>query len=281
MKESYNCGPLVLYMLGILKIESYTQLKDDPGLCIQNQGTYPYIMQQLIEKLKSVECSWFYVNESYKTYIPSIELYLRNMSNAMEQREYATIILFLSTSRVLNPIHGYMDQPKQDKFSPPRKFNTGHYCILLYKKNEVYIIDPFINPDTCTTLYNCVTFNTNIKLIPIDEYNANWTDFLIFHEDNTKKCRVVGTEITQIYNTEPYIDELMYNIKFDNNDDEYDIYINQEGSQEIKVKKGRLPPIGFIKKINSPPSPPPIDDYYLPPTPLSATLRQRRLKLDL
>ena len=245
-------------MLGILKKKSYKQLKDDPGLCIQNQGTYPYVMQQLIEKHKSVEsveCSWFYVNESYKTYIPSIKFYLHNMSNAMEQPEYATIILFLSTSRVLNPIHGYMDQPKQDKFSPPRKFNTGHYCILLYKKNEVYIIDPFINPDTCTTLYNCVTFKPNIKLISIDEYNANWTDFLIFHEDNTKNCRVVGTEIIQIYDTKPYIEELMYNIKFDNNDDD-NIYINLYGTQERVVKDG-LPPPGFIKKNSLPPLPPP------------------------
>lgn len=179
MEESVNCGPIVLYMLGILNYEEYQSLKLK---CNPILGTLPEKIHDIIEKKLKNDMHWLLITGIRNTYLTinatlylTIKTYLHTMSILLHQPSYATIILCMNIEIGKRPKHGLTQ----------KQFKMGHYNILLYENDEVYIVNPF-GYNTCRYVKDILTCNNPTIKTPFLEYmeSRSWNEILILHENS-------------------------------------------------------------------------------------------------
>ena len=151
--RTYNCGPLVLYMLNLIDENGY---KEVLGLCVPNRGILPWLIIPYLGNYREHPYSMILINytetnkENIATLITqhlfymSIVICYDEQSNCKERERqqipYAMIGLFTTD------------------------LTSGHYVIIIYEEDQkCYVIDP--HDEMYNKVYNKGATHNKIPLL--------------------------------------------------------------------------------------------------------------------
>jgi len=131
--RTYNCGPLVLYMLNL--IEGEDKYKEVLSKCVPNRGILPWLIIPYLGNFLGNSYSMILITYTETNKEEIATLIIKHLF-------YMSVVICYDTQSKCNP-----QQPQQIPYAMIGLFTTdltsGHYVIIIYEADGAgYVIDP-------------------------------------------------------------------------------------------------------------------------------------------
>ena len=175
LKEPVNCGPLSLYMMGIINYNELNTLNKE--LAQSFFGMHPKNILEILSN-KDIDSEWYEINMGLQTVglqtvglqtvglqTVGLQTYFENLE--FPGNEYITLILGVNIDE-------------------KGRYRSGHYSVVHYNETnrKIQIANPHSDYDRFSTLWSaiCNRGSPSIKYTPIEDFVPNYNRIFILKE---------------------------------------------------------------------------------------------------